>query len=374
MEAQGSFVVSVYVVTGKLGQGKTLLMVDLMNEALADGLRVATNIDIDATRIPLINRDNRSMRLYRVPDKPTADDIGQLGTGSHVATYDEAKFGKLVLDECGTWLNSREWNESGRRELLDLLLHIRKRHWHVYLIIQDISMLDKQMRKALAEHVVYVRRLDNVRIPVINSITKFLFDVETKLPKMHVGNVRLGDQPNSLVVDRWQFQGERCYRMYDTQQVFRDDYPHGTFSVLPPGYIPEVGKAVRNLDFYMRLTKIKLRQYSLISIGALTLTIGLLLGMLIFGGSEGPPEIPAPHLADILKSEPRPKRADYRDLEITRSTSLKSGRGEVIEHEYRLDGVKVTPRYLALSGIEVTPVGFCVAEVQEGSLSYLVRC
>ena len=38
---------AVYVVTGKLGNGKTLITVGRIRDALAQGCRVATNLDLD---------------------------------------------------------------------------------------------------------------------------------------------------------------------------------------------------------------------------------------------------------------------------------------------------------------------------------------
>jgi len=236
--------VAIYVVTGKLGGGKTLACVDRINEALADGRRIATNLDLDLHRLPYVSKYARHVAVLRIPDKPTAADVEALGYGIEGATdeasarrlYDEKRFGLLVLDECGTWLNSRDWSEDGRRELVNTFLHIRKKLWHVYLIIQDISLLDKQAKKALAEHVVYCRRLDRLTVPFFGFFYQRITGRKMPLPQIHVAFVKYGDRPDSLTVERWFYRGTHLWGAYDTTQVFRADYPHGLYQVLPPWY------------------------------------------------------------------------------------------------------------------------------------------
>jgi len=274
--------VAVYVVTGKLGGGKTLACVDRIHEALAQGRRVATNLDLELHRFPYVGRYAKNVRVLRCPDKPSAADIEALGFGTPGVEsdadarrlYDEKRFGCLVLDECGTWFNAREWSEEGRRELINTLLHIRKKLWHVYLIVQDISMLDKQARKALAEHVVYCRRLDRLTVPFIGFWYQRFTGNKMPLPQVHVAFVKYGDRPDSLTVERWFYRGGALWSCYDTTQVFRDDYPHGLFSVLPPFYRFGHAKLKWSMGAIMRLTKIVFRKYSM----ALLLAAGVALG------------------------------------------------------------------------------------------------
>jgi len=274
--------VAIYVVTGKLGGGKSLACVDRINEALARGNRVATNLDLELHRLPYVGRYARKVNVLRVPDRPTAADIEAIGYGIEGAqdeasakrVYDEKKFGVIVFDECGTWFNARDWSEEGRRELVNTLLHIRKKLWHVYLIIQDISMLDKQARKALAQHVVYCRRLDRLTIPFIGFLWQRFTGNKLPLPKVHVAIVKYGDRPDSLTVERWFYTGGALYQAYDTTQVFRADYEHGLFQVVPPWYV--FGRARTSWSWVnvMRLTRIHFRKYSL----ALLLAGGACLG------------------------------------------------------------------------------------------------
>ncbi len=118
-------------------------------------------------------------------------DLNAIGRGNK--TYDEKLNGLLVLDECGTWLNTRSWNDKSRQPVLDWFLHARKLGWDIIFLVQNISLVDKQAREALAEHVVYCRRLDRFAIPLIGSLLSIIFGAKISAPKIHLGIVKYGD-------------------------------------------------------------------------------------------------------------------------------------------------------------------------------------
>lgn len=120
---------AVYIVTGKLGAGKTLLLILKILDYLKAGRRVAVNVDVKMDK--LCKRDNKYSRLIRLPDLPSAADLIGLEFGHD--TYDEEKFGGIFLDEAGVWLNSRDWNQGGRTDLLKFFLFLRKRRWDLWL-------------------------------------------------------------------------------------------------------------------------------------------------------------------------------------------------------------------------------------------------
>ena len=221
---------AVYIVTGKLGGGKSLLTVRRIQETLHSGLPVATNLDLSLHK--LVGKRARKTRVIRVPDKPSITDLEVMGIGN--LSYDESLNGLLVLDECGTWFNSRNWNDPSRKKINDWFLHARKLGWDVILIIQDVSLLDSQARSAIAEHTVFCKRLDRVGIPVVSTFFKLVTGYRLTLPRLHVARVVYGIRPDDLIVDRWATRGDDLYRAYNTKQLFLDDYPHGTYSILPP--------------------------------------------------------------------------------------------------------------------------------------------
>ncbi|HDS1045329.1 TPA: hypothetical protein QDZ42_004016 [Stenotrophomonas maltophilia] len=200
---------AVYFITGKLGSGKSLAALDKIRERLSDGRRVATNLDLYLDEMFTFCKSTAT----RLPDKPRAEDMIALGDGYETEDprdYDEKKFGLIVLDECGTWLNTREWNDKERRKLLDWFLHARKHRWDVMFLIQDVESCDAQLVRSLCEHLVVCRRMDRFKIARI------------ALPRMHIANVYYG-RSTEVRVERWSYRGNDLFKAYDTRQVFKDD-------------------------------------------------------------------------------------------------------------------------------------------------------
>ncbi len=109
------------------------------------------------------------------------------------------------------------------RELtIDWFIHARKLGWDVILIVQDVAIIDKQIRDTLCEHLVICRRLDRLAVPVFGAVAK-LFGLKLRPPQIHVGSVYCGDNVQALRVDRWWYRGTDLYGAYDTAQVFVND-------------------------------------------------------------------------------------------------------------------------------------------------------
>lgn len=221
----------IYSVEGKLGTGKTKFAVWQAKRALLQGRRVASNVDLYLDRLV----PHKAVHYVRIPDKPTAWDLEAVGHGNP-DSYDEDRNGVMILDELGTWLNARSFQDRGRAAVLDWLIHARKLGWDVYLIVQDSGMIDKQVREALIEYRVKMFRGDKIKIPVIGGILHDLFGGRAGyLPRFHLAVARVGDGQNAVVAERWTFRGDDLHAAYDTRQVFRPDYPHGSHSVWSSG-------------------------------------------------------------------------------------------------------------------------------------------
>lgn len=223
--------------TGRLGSGKTLIAVKRLRDYLRAGSRVATNLDLKIEH--LLPVTHKSARVIRLPDKPSIVDFEMLGEGSD--TVEESKHGVIVLDELGTWLNSRDWGDKGRKDVIDWLFHCRKLRWDVIFIIQSINALDKQIRDAMVELHVHCKRLDRIKIPLIGTIGKLVtFGLwDGRVGKAHMGVVI--DVPNSTpqsptVVDRWFYRGHDLYPAYNTEQIFRAG-GNGAYSYLTPWHL-----------------------------------------------------------------------------------------------------------------------------------------
>ena len=227
-------------ITGKLGSGKTLAAVGRICDYLREGRRVATNLDLNMPA--LCNNDRSRKSVIRVPDKPRVQDLQAIGEGCE--GYDEDRFGALVLDELGTWFNTRNWRDPERKPIIDWFLHARKKRWDVYFIVQDINQVDNQARQALCEHLVVCRRLDRIPIPGLRLLAKSL-GIRILFPKIHVASVHYGDSEQGLKVDRWWYRGRDLYQAYDTMQCFTLDElvtqgqvvdMRATYTVLPAYY------------------------------------------------------------------------------------------------------------------------------------------
>ena len=235
---------AVYFVTGRLGAGKSLAAVGRIRDYLRQGRRVATNMDLFLT--PLLGRkfgkaDDRRSLVTRIPDKPRPVDFDALGIGS--PHKGEKTYGLLVLDECGSWLNSRTWQDKERSAFIEWIIHARKKRWDVILLVQNISMVDSQIRDAICEHLVICRRGDRFKLPFIGFIFKWM-GFKVNPPKIHIGTVYYGDTQDPFwKVDRWWYRGHDLYGGYDTEQVFSHDQLHtgnsvvdmrASYTLLPP--------------------------------------------------------------------------------------------------------------------------------------------
>lgn len=261
---------AVYIVTGNLGGGKTLMSVRRIKDKLLSGCRVATNLDLNLNK--LISEKTKNVQVLRIPDKPKIRDLEIIGKGTE--SYDESQNGLLVLDECGTWFNSRNWRDKERQPVNDWFLHARKLGWDVLLIVQHIENLDAQAVRSIAEHLVVCRRTDRLAIPFLSSIYKAIVGSKLPLPKIHIGKVHYGTTRSDLCVDRWVASGAEIYPAYDTKQAFLENYEHGTYSYLSPWHTHGRYRAIRNWRFYMRLTKIYLKKFKIPT----AIAVGFLVG------------------------------------------------------------------------------------------------
>jgi hypothetical protein len=204
---------AVYIVVGKLGGGKGKYVMGKMREALLQGRKVVTNFDLFMEH--LLPQGNKQTPV-RVPDKPTAADLAMAGPGN-ADKYKTKMNGILVLDELGSWLNARSFQDKDRAALIDWLIHSRKYGYDCYLCVQDLDMIDKQIRKSLAQYLVKCIAAENVKIPMVG---RFMGDSGT-LPRFHIALTTIPDIPH-MQADREFFRNDHIQNAYDTFQVFRD--------------------------------------------------------------------------------------------------------------------------------------------------------
>lgn len=210
-----------YLVTGKKGNGKSLICVGRIRDALRAGRVVATNLDLDL--VAMLGPYHRKARVIRLPDRPSRADMDAIGIGN--SEMDESRNGLIVLDELATWLNARSYADKGRQEFLDWMVHSRKLGWDTYLIAQGPAQIDKQVRETQVEYHVVCRRMDRVKVAGL------------RMPRVHVAFVRYGLDRDSILSERWIYRGNDLFRCYDTRQVFKPLSDHGPYTMLPPWHL-----------------------------------------------------------------------------------------------------------------------------------------
>jgi len=375
--------VAVYIVTGKLGGGKSLVSVGRIRDKLKAGCMVATNLNLDL--VQLLGPSVKDCRVVRVPDKPLRADLDAIGCGN--PDYDETRNGLLVLDELGTWLNSRSWQDKTRSAVIDWFLHARKLGWDLLLIIQDIDMLDAQARAALAELVVYCRRTDRISIPIIGSLFKLVWGERLPLPRVHIAAVKYGAEHNALAFDRWVYRGNELFKAYDTRQAFLVDYPHGVYSMLPPWHTRGRFMVPRNKEFYMRMTRIMWRRFS----RPLFLAGGIAAGAVLTAGYAAADWLRAADahreaVAQLEQREAEPAaqlvpaavevEADSLDILKGRRIVAWIGNGERSVYVLGAPGVPdlLTSQDLVDSGYSVYAMSRCQLRVRKGKDVQVITC
>jgi hypothetical protein len=207
-----------WIITGVRGEGKTLASVAKIKEYVLRGRPVATNLDLYLDKfLPL---DNAAL-IYRLPDKPRLQDFELLPPAYDVAYKAEDMNGLLVLDELGTWLNSRSWNDKTRLPMLNWLFLSRKLHWDIILLAQDYEMIDAQVRNTLCDYWVQSSRLDRQKIPYLAPLLDLL-GINSFMPRVHRYFVFYGFNAQNKPVEVWQFSGKDFYEGYNTNQRFLD--------------------------------------------------------------------------------------------------------------------------------------------------------
>lgn len=215
------------VITGKLGQGKGIAAAYFARIYYRRGLRVAANFPF----FPQYMDEKSDNPLTIIPADPRPEDLKALGRGC--PENEKIQFGALFLDECASWLNSRQFAKKDRLEFIDWLIHSRKLGWDVYLIAQSEDMIDTQIIKAMGGKVIRCKRLDELRIPLITSLYEMFNPGKTGM-----ASGKKGLLPHMVTISTWDIdvlnsggrkkrpenkitvRAQDYYRMYDTNFIF----------------------------------------------------------------------------------------------------------------------------------------------------------
>lgn len=230
---------TITAVTGKVGAGKNLWAIERIQQYALQGRRVAANFRVDLSPIqPMLHKlmGKPVAEVELLPGRPTYEDIRQLGKGGPR----EHRSGLLVLDEVGPLLNARTWQDKDRQLFIDWLLHSRKLAWDCLLIVQNIGLVDKQIRVAVVESLVTVRRFDRIRV------------MGLPMPRIHMAVERYGTEPTAPIAQRRFFRGSRYFNCYDTTELVGEvvDQPDVEGEEVAAKPLPPPPRPVRVMDFY----------------------------------------------------------------------------------------------------------------------------
>ncbi|HEB6945834.1 TPA: zonular occludens toxin family protein [Salmonella enterica subsp. enterica serovar Hvittingfoss] len=215
---------AVYFVTGKIRAGKGLFCSYIATQYYRAGLRVAANYLMDTERLgPTCNNP-----VTVLPGIPSPEHLHALGRGCPEGEME--RFGLLLLDEGGTWLNKPE--KGLQAAYLDWFIHSGKLGWDVYIQVQDKGLINKDIFDATGEHLVEVERKDRIRFPVISDIlemvapNKYGVTGTSKgiLPhlvsaRIYIGNTSYKAKPNERIF----FLGSKFYGIHPSNLIFQKD-------------------------------------------------------------------------------------------------------------------------------------------------------
>lgn len=240
-------------VEGVRGSGKSKIAVREIRTYLELGLRVATNLDIK----PDVLAPNAKSFITRLPDIPRSVDLELLGKAypeldpDNPDTYDEKRFGLIVIDELLTSFNSRSWNDKDRLAVVSWFVQSRKLGWRVWLLSQDVDAVDKQLRETLLQEIWHCRSGKNLfSSPILGKILNIFINPIIKMAAplgFHVLNVYNGKKKDKHHLAKTEFF--KCYELhaaYKTSQQFTQDVfitkygqmvdMRATYTILPANY------------------------------------------------------------------------------------------------------------------------------------------
>lgn len=210
-------------IEGVKRSGKTKYAIDLINDYLKRGRKVATNLDLYLDKM-----DVKNPHVIRLPDHMSSTHLKELGMGypgleESDKNYDESKNGLVVIDELLTFLNSRSFKDKDRLQIVSWFVQMGKYGWDLVLIGQDFESVDKQLRDTTIDQLINVKSGANYfGFGFLNSLVQRLFTL-MKVPKFSVARFYDG-KAKTRKAQGYQFYIKSwCHDWYNTAQKFLPD-------------------------------------------------------------------------------------------------------------------------------------------------------
>lgn len=210
-------------IEGVKRSGKTKYAVDLINDYLKRGRKVATNLDLFLEKMPVQNP-----HVIRLPDHPRSEDLHALGIGypeleQDDRNYDESKNGLVVIDELLTHLNSRSFKDKDRLAIVSWFVQMGKYGWDLVLIGQDFEGVDKQLRDTTIDQLVSVKSgVNYFGFGFINAVVQRIFSA-LHVPKFSVARFYDGKSKTRKAHGYQFYIKDWTHAWYNTAQKFLPD-------------------------------------------------------------------------------------------------------------------------------------------------------
>lgn len=201
---------------GVPGSGKSLhVMKDLYYKSRQRDALILTNFDVALPR--RARATWKRLPEGKVEVSHVLSAFGEWLDEGHKVTHEGQVL--LVIDEAQISFSNRAWNEAGRMEWIRLFVQHRKLGMSVVLIVQDLGMIDKQIRAVVETSGHHIRANSyGVWGDVVSLLTlgRPLCMCVYKLP--FYGASKSGVIGREAIMGR-----RRYYRMYDTHAMFSED-------------------------------------------------------------------------------------------------------------------------------------------------------
>lgn len=235
----------IHFFTGTPGSGKSLHMAMLIDKQLRKGKNVIANFEINERTYKKFNRKHPGKlgqfiyvsntqlltnafyknysQIRHCFTEPLKDSFSYIeGLYGYALNFHKRNdWGQiiegqtlLVLDECQDLFNPRSWNRSDRLKWCSFLREHRKYGYEVYLISQDDSVIDKQIRHIMDYQYTH-RKVNNYKLT--GKILGFLMGGELFVYVQRMYGLRAKD---AKIKSQFFTGQQRYYEFYDSYKTF----------------------------------------------------------------------------------------------------------------------------------------------------------
>ncbi len=210
-------------ISGAKRGGKTKLVLLKVHKALKRGCFIATNINVDISKLPLKNLDTTYYDglIVKLPDVPTAKQLNSLGLGYQGDDIDETKNGYIIFDESALIFNSYNYRDVELQERFEFLINTGKKRYHVIYIVHDLETLSSRVRRSFIEYSTTCYSIHTLLYIQDSPFKKFV-------PQIHIAKKRLSSKGQTIKKGFARinfFSGKEVQLAYDTEQKYSEPLP-----------------------------------------------------------------------------------------------------------------------------------------------------